>query len=71
MGIYIYLIHEKSQSLDVFKSYKPEVENQHNKMIKSVRSDCGDEYYSQCDGSGEQHPRPFAKFLEDCNIITP
>ena len=43
MGIYIYLIQEKSQSLDVFKSYKPKVENQLNKMIKSVRSDCGDE----------------------------
>ena len=28
---YLYLIHEKSQSLDVFKNYKAEVENQLNK----------------------------------------
>ncbi|KAL0368204.1 UNVERIFIED_CONTAM: hypothetical protein Scaly_1039300 [Sesamum calycinum] len=34
---YIYLIHEKSQSLDVFKSFKAEVENQLGKSIKSVR----------------------------------
>ena len=40
---YLYLIHEKSQSLDVFKSYKAEVKNQLSKRIKSVRSDRGDE----------------------------
>ena len=28
---YLYLIHEKSQALDVFKVFKPEVENQLNK----------------------------------------
>ena len=32
---YLYLIHEKSQSLEVFKSFKVEVENQLNKMIKT------------------------------------
>ena len=31
---YLYLIHEKSQSLEVFKSFKVEVENQLNKRIK-------------------------------------
>ena len=30
---YLYLIHEKSQSLEVFKSFKVEVENQLNKRI--------------------------------------
>ena len=30
---YIYLIHEKSQSLDMFKNYKAEVKNQLNKNI--------------------------------------
>jgi len=50
---YLFLIHEKSQSLDVFKSFKVEVENQLNKRIKSVRFDCGGEYYGKCDGSGE------------------
>jgi len=31
---YLFLIHEKSQSLDVFKTFKVEVENQLNKRIK-------------------------------------
>ena len=31
---YLYLIHEKSQSLEVFKSFKVEVENQLSKRIK-------------------------------------
>ncbi|RVX08106.1 Retrovirus-related Pol polyprotein from transposon TNT 1-94 [Vitis vinifera] len=38
---YLYLIHEKSQSLDVFKNFKAEVENQLSKKIKAVRSDHG------------------------------
>ena len=50
---YLYLIHEKSQSLEVFKSFKVEVENQLNEMIKNVRSDRGGEYYGKYDGSGE------------------
>ena len=33
---YLYLIHEKSKSLDVFKVYKAEVENQQNKKIKVI-----------------------------------
>ena len=66
---YLYLIHEKSQSLDVFKNYKAEVENQLSKRIKSVRSDRGGEYYGRYDGSGEQRPDPFAKFLEECGIV--
>ncbi|RVW93240.1 Retrovirus-related Pol polyprotein from transposon TNT 1-94 [Vitis vinifera] len=49
---YLFLIHEKSQSLDVFKTFKAEVELQLNKRIKSVRSDRGGEYYGRYDGSG-------------------
>ena len=41
---YIYLIHEKYQSLNVFKNFKAEVENQLNKKIKAVKSDHGGEY---------------------------
>lgn len=41
---YLYLLNEKSQSLDVFKTFKVEVENQLNKTIKTVRSDRGGEY---------------------------
>ena len=66
---YLFLIHEKSQSLDVFKTFKVEVENQLNKRIKSVRSDHGGEYYNRYDGLGEQRPRPFARYLEECGII--
>ncbi|RVW74320.1 Retrovirus-related Pol polyprotein from transposon TNT 1-94 [Vitis vinifera] len=46
-----------------------EVELQLNKRIKSVRSDRGGEYYGRYDGSGEQHPGPFAKYLEECGIV--
>ncbi|RDY02721.1 hypothetical protein CR513_13791, partial [Mucuna pruriens] len=42
---YLYLIHEKSQSLNVFKSFKAEVELQLGKKIKTVKSNCGSEYY--------------------------
>ena len=51
-----HLLQEKSQSLDIFKIFKVEVENQLGKRIKSVRSDRGGEYYGRYDGSGEQRP---------------
>ncbi|KAL0289356.1 UNVERIFIED_CONTAM: hypothetical protein Scaly_2705800 [Sesamum calycinum] len=66
---YIYLIHEKLQSLDVFKSFRAKVENQLDKRIKSARSNRGGEYYGRYDGSGEQRPGPVAKFLEECGIV--
>ena len=53
----------------MFKSYKAEVENKLSKRIKRVRSDRGGEYYDRYDGSSEQCPGPFAKFLEECGII--
>jgi len=46
---YLYLIHEKSQSLDVFKTFKIEVELQLGKKIKAIKSDCGGEYYGRYD----------------------
>ena len=66
---YLYLIHEKFQSLDVLKNFKAEVENQPSKKIKVVKSDCGGEYYGRYDGFGEQRLRPFAKYLMDCGIV--
>nr|KAJ0189297.1 hypothetical protein LSAT_V11C800450030 [Lactuca sativa] len=56
-------------SLEVFKSFKLEAENQLNKKIKCVRSDRGGEYYGRYDESGEQRSGPFAKFLEECGIV--
>nr|CAN61880.1 hypothetical protein VITISV_018026 [Vitis vinifera] len=46
-----------------------EVENQLSKKIKAVRSDHGGEYYGRYDGSGEQRPGPFAKYLMECGIV--
>ena len=66
---YLYLIHEKSQSLDVFKSFKAKVELQLGKKIKTVKSDRGGEYYGRYDGSGEQRLGPFALFLKECGIV--
>ena len=53
----------------MFKIFKAEVENQLGKKIKAVKSDCGGEYYGRYDGSGEQRPGPFAKYLSECGII--
>ena len=39
------------------------------KELKNVRSDRGGEYYGKYDGSGEQRPGPFAKYLEECGIV--
>src|SRR3954466_9188681 len=66
---YLYLIHEKSQSLDIFKHFKAEVENQLSKKIKAVRSDRGGEYYGRYDGSGEQCPGLFAQYLIERGIV--
>jgi len=62
-------MHEKSQSLNVFKYFTIEVENQLNKRTKNVRLDHGGEYYGKYDGLGEQRPGPFAKYLEECGIV--
>ena len=59
---YIYPIKERSEALDKFKIFKTEVENQHNLMIKVVRSDHGGEYHGRHTPYG-QVPGPFARFL--------
>ena len=43
---YVYLLHSKDETTDVFKTYKNEVENQKNKTLKMLRSDRGKEYES-------------------------
>jgi hypothetical protein len=42
--VMVFLIKEKAQALNMFKSFKAEVELQLNKRIKQVRSDRGGEY---------------------------
>ncbi|RVW44414.1 hypothetical protein CK203_070961 [Vitis vinifera] len=65
---YVYLMHEKSQAIDIFEMFITEVERQLDKKIKIVRSDRGGEYYGRYDESG-QNPGPFAKFLENMAFV--
>jgi len=64
---HVYLLHEKSQSVNALEVYINEVERQLDRKVKIVRSDRGGEYYGRYDESG-QHPGPFAKFLEKRGI---
>ncbi|WJZ94895.1 hypothetical protein VitviT2T_013713 [Vitis vinifera] len=50
-------------------NFKAKVENQLSKKIKVVRSDRGGEYYGRYDGSSEQRPGLFAKYLMECGIV--
>ena len=43
---YVYLIKNKDEAFEMFKTYKAEVENQLDKKIKIIRSDRGGEYES-------------------------
>jgi hypothetical protein len=65
---YIYTIKEISKALDKFKIFKVEVENQHNKKIKTVQSDRGGEYYGR-HTPYDQIPELFVKFLQENNIV--
>ena len=64
---YIYLLHEKSQVIDVLEVFINEVERQLDRNVKVVRLGRDDEYYGRYNESG-QCPGPFAKFLEKCGI---
>ncbi|KAL4295903.1 hypothetical protein GQ457_12G010770 [Hibiscus cannabinus] len=50
----------KSEALEKFKEFKNEVQNQHGKSIKALRSDRGGEYLSQ----------DFDELLEECGIVS-
>ncbi|RDX62550.1 hypothetical protein CR513_59104, partial [Mucuna pruriens] len=61
---------QRVQSVDVFKSFKAEVELQLGKKIKAVKSDRSGKYYGRYDRSGEQRPGPLfetgnARILEE------
>jgi hypothetical protein len=49
---YIFLIHEKSEALDMFKIYKTEIELKQEKKTKIVRSDRGGEFYGRYGEAG-------------------
>ena len=50
----------KSESFEMFKIFKNEVQNQFDKNIKALRSDRGGEYLSQ----------EFIDHLRDCGIVS-
>nr|GEX14656.1 hypothetical protein [Tanacetum cinerariifolium] len=66
--MYLFLINEKSKSLDMFKTFKAEVENQLDHKIKVVRSDRRGEYYGRHTDVG-QAPGSFFDFCKDHMII--
>ncbi|KAF5788317.1 putative RNA-directed DNA polymerase [Helianthus annuus] len=66
--MYLYLIKEKSESLEMFKTFKAEVENQLSRKIKVVRSDRGGEYYGRHTDIG-QAPGPFFNFCKEHGIV--
>ncbi|GJV17704.1 putative RNA-directed DNA polymerase [Tanacetum coccineum] len=66
--MYLFLINEKSESLEMFKTFKAEVENQLNRKIKVVRSDRGGEYYGRHTDVG-QALGSFFNFCKDHGII--
>ena len=55
---YVYLLNSKDETIDAFKQYKNEVENQLNLKIKMIRRDRGGEYES-----------PFAEICLEYDII--
>ncbi|KAK8600839.1 hypothetical protein V6N12_050687 [Hibiscus sabdariffa] len=57
---YIYLMRHKSEALERFEEFKNEVQNQHGKSIKALRSDRGGEYLSQ----------DFDELLKECGIVS-
>src|SRR4051812_37225933 len=57
---YIYLMKHKSETFEKFKEFQSEVENQHNKKIKFLRSDRGGEYLSY----------EFGEHLKKCGILS-
>ena len=66
--MYLYLFHNKNESLDAFKVFKAKIEKQCGKQIKIVRSDRDGEYYGRYMEIG-QAPRPFSKFLQEHWIV--
>ena len=66
--MFLYLLNDKAEALDAFKTYKVEVEKQKDRKIKIIRSDRGGEYYGRYTEKG-QMIGPFAKLLEEEGIV--
>ncbi|KAJ9553892.1 hypothetical protein OSB04_017937 [Centaurea solstitialis] len=57
---YVYLIRHKSETFEKFKEFQSEVQNQLDRKIKFLRSDCGGEYLSL----------EFDSHLRECGIVS-
>ena len=57
---YVYLMKHKSETLEKFKEFRNEVENQLGKKVKAIRSDRGGEYLSL----------EFDDYLKECEIVS-
>ncbi|KAK8597195.1 hypothetical protein V6N12_065671 [Hibiscus sabdariffa] len=57
---YIYRMRHKSEALEKFKEFRNEVQNEHGKSIKALRSDQGGEYLSH----------EFDELLKECGIVS-
>ena len=57
---YVYLMKHKSETFEKFKEFQNEVENQHDRRIKFLRSDHGGEYLSY----------EFGLHLKHCGIVS-
>ena len=66
--MYLYILHNKNEALDVFKVFKAEVEKLCRKQIKIVMIGRGGKYYGRYTEDG-QAPSPFAKFLQKNKIV--
>jgi len=64
----LYLLYDKVEALDAFKTYKAEVEKQRKKKKKIIKLDRGGENYGRYIEKG-QMLSPFAKFLQKEGII--
>ena len=67
--MYLYLIHNKSEAMYVFKIFKAEVEKQCGKKIKILRSDRGGEFYGRYTETGQALDL-FVKFVQEHGIVT-
>ena len=64
---YLYLLYEKSWSVNTLEVFIDEVERQLDRKVKVIKSDRGGEYYGKFNESG-QCPGPFAKLLKSRGI---
>ncbi|GKE17719.1 retrovirus-related pol polyprotein from transposon TNT 1-94 [Tanacetum coccineum] len=64
---YVYLLHEKSQSINALEVFVNEVKRQLDRKVKIVRSNRGGEYFGKYNETG-QCAGLFAKFLESHGI---